>query len=334
LKNIIINATAAKTGGAETIIKTFINSLPKKNTGVRYVVLSSIKDLDISQNKNLLIAKKETNHLGTLWFSLIGIIYYQLKYRTLRVVSFNNINSLISYKWGITYFHQLKVFIPEHFDVKVRVYSFLIRNLLFKNTFIIQSSYVERLFKDKFPNHQGNIISSWPGFIIPKKIKLKNNTKNSKSFIGIVPIAYNAPHKNINLIFELKSFFEKKQIKITTLLDKPLVIDNEDTVFSYIGVQNKEDLFQLYNESGFMLFPSKAETIGLPIFEFLQTGKPAFVFAAEYAISLYEQFGRPENFILFKDVEEFKSLFSQKINTTAKPFDYSKGEWHKILDLL
>jgi hypothetical protein len=105
-------------------------------------------------------------------------------------------------------------------------------------------------------------------------------------------------------------------------------------VFKNIGKISRGCLFKVYQKVDFLIFSSTEETVGLPIFEFLQTGKPAFVFAAPYAVYLHKQFNSPSNFVLFSSVEDFKKKFLNHISEFNNRMDYSIGEWDKILSLL
>jgi len=70
IKKVIINASAAKTGGAETIIKTFIESIPHTTT-IHFIVLSPIS---FQNRPNVTFIYKSTTGLHTMFFlSLIHI---------------------------------------------------------------------------------------------------------------------------------------------------------------------------------------------------------------------------------------------------------------------
>ncbi len=329
-KKVIINASAAKTGGAETIIKTFIESIPD-SSNTNFTILAPI-DLDIDKT-NVSVVYKSTSGIQTLFFSSIGILYYIFKYKTSRIISFNNINCLFFTKHGITYFHQYKLLDSSHKELKIRIYEFLIRFFLRKNQFIVQSNFIKNLFSSKFPKLSKPVISCWPGFQIPEIKSKKNNESNEKK-TGILPIAYNAPHKNVELLLELKPFFKENDIQIITLLPNKLTTFNDQSVFNNIGTIDRKKLFEKYNEVDFLIFTSTSETVGLPVFEFLHTGKPVFVYAADYAKEFFIQFNKPENLILFENAKDFESKYGKAIKIKADFYDYSKGEWNKIFKLL
>lgn len=334
MKNILVNASAAKEGGAETILKTFVKNI-EDNKDYNFIVLSP-NPIEGAQNRVKFI-KLQTNGFSTIFFSAIGIYYFILKYRVSKVISFNNINCIICPNIGITYFHQPKALKPGYKDFKIKVYDFLIQNFLRRNKFIVQSEYISSLFLNKYRINRNNIKVCWPGFILPQQeelpTKLENQIRDSTcSKIGVLPISYDAEHKNIALLNKLGDYFIENGILVITLLD--LKAAAKRTPFLHIGSISRGQLFTLYSKIDFIIFTSKDETVGLPIFEFLQTGKPAFVYKAPYSKNFQKQFDNPKNFILFENDEDFKRVYGESKTVFDKELDYSEGEWHKIIELL
>ncbi len=330
MKNILINASAAKTGGAETILRTFVDFL-KTETNNKYIVLSP-HQFNVTET-HLEFITLETNGFKTIWFSILGIGKYVRHYKPEKIISFNNLNYIFKPRLGITYFHQPKALELGYADVKVKVYKFFITKFLRENTFIVQSQYIKKKFINVYSYNPKAVLSCWPGFIIPE-VHDKYNNLNKAVNNGLLPMAYAAEHKNIELLNKIIPFFEDEKIQVTTLLEPGSKVLKISPSIINIGPISRLKMFRLYNEVNFLIFTSKDETVGLPIFEFLQTGKLAFVYAADYAKEFHKQFNEPENFILFENEADFKRLFLQHKDIKAKPFDYSKGEWNKILQVL
>ncbi|WP_299215905.1 hypothetical protein [uncultured Dokdonia sp.] len=331
-KNILVNASAAKTGGAETIIRTFVQEA-SLSSDINFIILTPLKFENVPNHIQLI--DYYTSGLNTIFFSTLGIIKFIKKYKPNKILSFSNINYILAPSKGITYFHQFKALEDGHSDIKIKIYRLLINFFLRKNIFILQSEYIKSIFQSKFKINPEQAISVWPGFLVPQPSKdmiLLNTIKEGKDlYKGLMPIAYNASHKNISLIRNLENFLEEKSIRIHSLLPKE---DLDINRIVHHGAIDRSELFALYAVVDFLIFPSKSETVGLPIFEFLETGKPTFVYAADYAIHFYKQFNEPENLILFKDEEDLKRLFLQKIDLITPKKNYSDGEWYKILESL
>ncbi|MEO9954656.1 MAG: hypothetical protein ABJF08_12770 [Nonlabens sp.] len=332
-KTILINASAAKTGGAETILKTFVKELEVRSE-YDFVILSPI--VFQSDFSHISFKLLKTNGFQIIYFTILGIRKYINVYKPLKVISFNNLNYLFINNMGVTYFHQAKALDSTYSDFKIKVYRFIINKFLRKNLFIVQSEYIRNKFINSFNFDSNKVISSWPGFTIPETKKLPIFTKNTNfDHYGLLPISYSSEHKNVAFLNELKDFFVSEKLSVLTLLNKSNdIFDNDFENIQSIGAITRSEMFYLYENVDFLIFTSKDETVGLPIFEFLQTGKPAFVYAADYAIEFYNQFNKPKNFILYTDVEDFKILFLKNINVKAENYNYSRGEWNKILDTL
>ena len=330
-KTIIVNASASKTGGAKTIVDTYVEYLVENETLNRYVIISPhIYD---TSNENLTFIKKSTSNLSTILFTLFFVRAYCKKYNADKIISFNNINVLFSSIDKVTYFHQLKLLKGEYKEFKLKIYSLIIKYFLKNSIFVVQSPYVRKLFVQKFSN--AKIIVCWPGFSSPVHLELPDELKAElRSFkskfgrVGLIPINYDARHKNIDLIVHNLNTFSKLNLGLVSLLSDPgRFKDSENLVC--IGAISRPILFALYEVIDFIIYPSLDETIGLPIIEFLQTTKPAFVFEAEYAVGIYEELNKPKNFILFNQENLVQNL-NNNINIKGDKVDYSIGAWHKL----
>jgi glycosyltransferase involved in cell wall biosynthesis len=181
------------------------------------------------------------------------------------------------------------------------------------------------------------VIVRWPGFEVPSK-KIVNKDIFDKeffsnySFVGIVPISdTRAPYKNIKFIETINSKLKE--------LNAALIITSEHfpTIHSNIytlGRVSREDIFSLYSEVDFMLFTSKVETLGLPIFEFCQTGKPIYAYKAEYIVDLCEKFDSQTNIHLL-DESDFTLLNKATISRLELGIEnFSLSDWdiRELLD--
>jgi hypothetical protein len=331
MKTVIVNATAAKTGGAQTILETFVDQIPNA-TQHQWVILTG---LNISSlNSNVQVINKQTSGMLTFLFSTIGILWFQLRFRTRSVLSFNNVNSIFFPSHGVTYFHQLKALDPDNRELKTRLYQFVIKNFLTSNLFILQSPFVLDMFKQMFSSIQRDPIACWPGFTIPEEtsaVQVETSNIPSKK-LAVLPIAFPTAHKNVTSLAAWSSFLKKQKITVITLFDDP--VPQLESGFQNIGSVNRIELFALYRKVDFLIFTSTKETVGLPIFEFLQTGKPAFVRRVQYSEYYYNFWDKPDNLFLYSSLSELSTLVEKHIDLQVVPKDYSQGEWHKIFEYL
>lgn len=328
---ILINATAAKFGGARTIVESYLQWIAENDSENEYHVFVGF-DCSQFQCHNIHYYKKETGGFKSFLYSTIGILINVLKIKPDILFSFNNVNLAIPCVKRVTYFHQLKVF-DKRFD-KTFLYRFVIKWFLKKTSFIVQSNFVRDSFISLFECDY-NVKVMWPGFLVPGKSsfditfinEIKKFKENSKTLL--FPVSdVQAWHKNFKFLTKNKHLFKKNNIQIIVTSDD----GKSDDVFTYIGKQSYDHMFALYEKVDGLIFVSLLETLGLPIFEFATTGKPVFVLKQGYIEDLYNKFEKPLNIVLFEEDSMFSALncdFSKY--TVEKSMKYSESEWNGIL---
>ncbi len=326
MKKILINASAAKIGGASTIVRSFYSNLDDSDQ-VNFILICGLKDLPYQ--KNVRIIPLSTSGIWSILFSALGIGLFKLWFRPNKIISFNNINYIFSKSRGITFFHQSKLFLEKQSQSKLFIYDWIIKNFLLQNYWVVQSEHVAQQFIAKYPSLQGRTTVAWPGFYIPETIQKPALPPQIK---GIFPATSVSRHKNLDLFWQLHEVFSDLNIHVATLLANQDV--PQKSHYHHLNPLSTAEIFGAYKDLDFMVFTSTEETVGLPIFEFLQTGKPVFVYAAPYAVYYYEYFSRPKNLVLFNSVEDFKVQFLAYNNLPSNRFDYSNGEWYKVFELI
>jgi hypothetical protein len=327
MKTILVNASAAKTGGAATVVRSFYNAIDEAADS-RFVLVCGLSGLP--KKKNVNVIPISTSGFWTFIFSTVLIGVLVLWFRPKRILSFNNLNYIFSKSNGISFFHQSKLFGKKYPQRKLLFYDWVIKIFLLKNFWVVQSRLVKEQLISKYPALNGRVTVAWPGFEIPKPSK--HLPYIPEIVKGIFPVSSDSPHKNIGLFWQLHEVFETLDIHVVSLLGRYNSRDLPN--YHHLEELPRDILFEIYQKMDFLLFTSLEETVGLPIFEFLQTGKPAFVYAAPYAEYYYQYFSRPKNLILFNSVEDFKVKFIDYRHTALSLEDYSKGEWPKVFELL
>lgn len=326
MKKILINASAAKIGGASTIVRSFYSKLDDSDQ-VNYILICGLKDLPYK--KNVRIIALSTSGIWSILFSALGIGLFNLWFRPNKIISFNNINYIFSKSSGITFFHQSKLFLEKQSQPKLFIYDWIIKHFLIQNSWVVQSEHVAQQLIAKYPSLNGKTTAAWPGFHIPETIQQPALPSQVK---GIFPVTSVSHHKNLDLFWQLHEVFADLNIHVATLLANQDV--PQKSHYHHLKPLSRKEIFGVYTHLEFMVFTSREETVGLPIFEFLQTGKPVFVYAAPYAVYYYEYFSKPENLILFNSVEDFRAQFLAYNNLPSNRHDYSDGEWYKVFDLI
>ena len=105
--------------------------------------------------------------------------------------------------------------------------------------------------------------------------KIKVSNKNFKaSTINFLYVTSNLRHKNIKKLinaFKLSSFNNKKKINLYLTIDgKDIFIENKKIIF--LGNLEKNEVLNFYKKAHYLIYPSYAESFGLPILEAIKSG--------------------------------------------------------------
>jgi len=325
MTNILINATAAKEGGALTIFNQLCASKVHDENNF-YILLSPIKP--ISPPKNYKWIKKSTNSFSTLFFTLFTSWFYAKFYHCSELVSLSNVNTIFPCKKKVTYFHNLLIILGE--GHKFSILRFIIRFIFQKNSiYIFQTSYVKDVFVKTFNFIPQNKVL-WPGIDVQSKV-LKREfgaIVKENGYRLIVPITNtDYHHKNFNLVVEYARKLVDQNVLFYITSDT-LPCNLPDNIIS-CGSLSRDDFIALIGVSDGVIITSEYETLCLPIFEALLQDKPAFVLSRDYVEGLQNTFGNMEGLLVFND---YHSLYNQiksskLINKKFSKLEYSQGQW-------
>lgn len=184
-------------------------------------------------------------------------------------------------------------------DYKIAVFSYLTRfyyriNVHSNNYLIVQQQWMRDAMSDLLGVDKQRIIVAPPAFR-PMPIP---EGEDARSKPGMTTFLYPATadvHKDFETLCEATRLLEKRigtgrfRVVITVRGD-----ENRYAIFlkqnwgkiaslDFHGLMTREELGRAYGEATALVFPSRAETWGLPISEFLPTGKPMILADLPYA---------------------------------------------------
>lgn len=325
--NIIVNASGAKIGGARTIVESYAKWIENNDSSNQYFFIVGF-DLVVKAN-NIKVVNLKTKGLESVFFAVIGILYYCIIFRANTVFSFMNVNTVFPFIKRVTYFHQAKFFSEKSF--RFLTYR-LFLSLQKKSTFICQNSEIKRQLK-AFYRHSKitKIIDLWPGIFVPdtlSKPKWYDDAIKSSTKIALCPYAdIRMKHKAFNVIYNSYDFFKERNIKVI-ITSSCFNYQNND-VFYFSGNCDYSELHFLYNNVDMILFPSFFETVGLPIFEAQYYGLPVILSDVPYVKTLIKKFPDLNLFINDSNIIYFNinQINRKKIPSTHACFT---GEWAQI----
>lgn len=325
MTKVLINATAAKEGGALTIFNQFCAAKEHDENNF-YIILSPCKpELGPKHYKWI---KKSTNGFITLFFTLFISWFYAKYYRCVKIVSLSNVNTVFPCANKVTYFHNLLIMLGE--SRKYRILRFIIDFFFQKGAvFIFQTSYVEEEFIKCFKFSPKSKVL-WPGIDVNNREPNRNLIKliqgrGDKLIVPITNIDYE--HKNFNLLIEFAKNLLDKNITFYVTTDAlPAGLPKNVRA---CGILARDDFVSLINISDGVIITSEYETLCLPIFEALQQDKPAFVLKRNYVRGLKMSFGDIDGLFIFTDSSTlYNQIESSKLmNRKFARAKYSLGQW-------
>ncbi|MFT4809543.1 MAG: hypothetical protein ACI9LX_002893 [Paraglaciecola sp.] len=319
-KKIIINASAAKYGGAKTIIESFIGWIGDCDDQTQFILMAPQKPEPLPTNVHFV--RKETSGISTLLFSCLGIFWFCLKYRVSHCISFNNVNLVLPICRRITYFHQAKVFTEK--SLRFRLIALAI-HLLKESTIVVQSPLIQQRFAEKFSKHY-KLLVKWPGVkpeVAPHlPVQIDSNKQNE--LVVLWPVTDpNVSQKNLDWFYQHNDWLVANRIKLLVTSEQKLDLPNAVA----LGQISRAQLFDLYQRVDAVLIVSIEETLCLPIFEAASLGAKVIVLNMPYIQAIKEWRGLPQNVQLFDTVGKL-NLQPNLDTITVSPIDnYFMPDW-------
>jgi glycosyltransferase involved in cell wall biosynthesis len=192
-------------------------------------------------------------------------------------------------------------------------YKFIYKINIKKNTkVVVQQHWIAEKFREMFGIESSKILVSKPEVSISQTTQnttLLQNARNDKVFF-FPTLA--RPFKNIELICKAVKILNERMLLNFRVV---ITIDGSENRYSskiiseygalknldFIGFRKRHEIFDLYRETDCLLFPSKLETWGLPLTEFMNFNRAIFVSDLPYA---HETLGNYNKAFYFDPFEE------------------------------
>jgi len=363
---ILINATAAKTSGALTILKDCIayieqNIVPDKKYHL-FTVLN-----DFNEMKNIQIHKLEPQS----WISRIrwdnGGLWRWCQSNNLEpdiIVSLQNTSTKYKTKNGlamtqVVYYHQTLplnqlngLYYGFKSMLKYYFYSFFVNRNNAKSYYVVQLPYVKKLFCKKFKNIspvrveviRPNIPQIDVTSIANKNIILDKNTfkflypatqtsyKNHKILISALK---KLKKSNPEILDKIIIFFTVA--KLSNSLMNNIKLNNLGSCIRFLGQLQYKDLLFYYKSVDALIFPSKIESFGLPLLEASFFGLPIIVCDLPYSREVLEEYTN-KYFIDSNNIEGWANAIYNFNNyykiTTSNKLIAQKNSWKSFFELV
>jgi glycosyltransferase involved in cell wall biosynthesis len=303
---VLVNAITAKMGGFKTLINSFIDNIDENDgNDYHFLVYEGAINKALFNKANTHIIETSVGDMN----HFIRFFWYQIKLpKIIKQEKFDYMINLTNY--GPTFPGCKEILLlhnPKHVSKEIYntfnlrnkfklVFQDLVLKLSLKGAhlLVVQTNYMKQGVAEKFKYPKDKII------IIPNApTKLKNNKIDSDleykliSFIEsennvLSNITLYSKHKNLELLLEAIKYIKDNnlcKIKLILTVDKN---ENDDAnklinmidkynIHDYVmsvGNIKHEYIHQILNKSKAFVFPSYAETLGIPFIEAMRFGLP------------------------------------------------------------
>jgi hypothetical protein len=357
-KVLVISAINFTEGGPLTVLHNLLDSFTYENSrDYRIIVLINNKELI----KNYQFDYIEFINSKKSWFFRLFYEYIYFYFLSLNIkpyiwFSLHDISPFVKSTYKILYCHNPapfynttfnEFFVCPKFYLFSKLYLFLYKfNIKSNDYVIVQQDWLRNKFS-KFFNID-NIMVSHP--VLSTKVQTTISKKfflNDEQLILLYP-AFPRSFKNFEVVCDaIYLLSEKNQENI----ELRLTIDGNENRYAryiynkyksfaainFIGLKNKAQINDEFNDASIIVFPSKLETWGLPISEAKGLNKPLLVSDLHYAretVGNYDMvsFLSPDDSQQWADC--FDMILSKKFvfagNKFAPPREPFTKDWHSL----
>lgn len=338
----------------DTIIK---NKISDKNKIIAFVHKSELFNKYREHVFLRELPKSRKNYMNRLYYEFIYFYRYSQEHHIDIWISLHDITPRVKADKIYTYCHTPSPFMKKEisklkYSWKIVAFSYFYKylyriNITSATAIIVQQEWMRKEFLKMYPIN--NVIVARP--IIHEKYAFQDiSNKNTK--VVFIYASYPRYFKNYEVILKA---CQRLQTMGYSNFEVYLTIDGTENRYSselrekykgvkrvkWLGLISREELFQLYEKANCMIFPSTAETWGLPISEFKSTGKPMILADLPYA---HEALGEYDKAAFFMPNNEIilANLMKEFINGSIKYVKHKEiyvhqpyaCDWNALLKLI
>jgi glycosyltransferase involved in cell wall biosynthesis len=303
-KKVVFSAVNLVEVGPLSILKDAVNAFCADHISeYRLILLINNKNLFPQFEHSAAVELQQYSYPKKLWLLRVWFEYVHCYFISKRIkpdlwFSMHDMTPNIITKNKVVYCHNpapfYKLSLREAKIEKTLIffnlfYSVFYRFNIRKNKFVIvQQQWMREEFVKKYKVK--NVIVAHPDIQIPA---IKNLPEQKNETFKFFYPAFPRVFKNFEVLLDAASLLENvhKNFEIILTIDGNENKYASDLIKKYghlsnvkfIGLQQREQMWQLYSETNCLVFPSKLETWGLPLTEMQSYRKPILVADCRYA---------------------------------------------------
>lgn len=363
MSNILVNATAARSSGALSILCQFIDGIHLKDNNQYYIFVDT-NFVPVRITRNIEYVPINTRKWITrIWWEEFGVNHWikQKKRKIDLYISFQNMGSKINLDIPqLIYYHQplplsdqcWSFFHREErkFFFYKKFYSFFVRRYVNENTnVVVQSTSIKNAFLKKFnlPSDKVHVITPSISIVDYTKVEeMQFNDEYIHCIYPATPLIYKNHNDIIEVLKDIREkdifLFERIQVHFTfnmkeanKLYTKIIRYGLEKNIL-FDGVIPFDKLLSYYKSATLLLFPSYIETLGLPLLEAATAGMPIIVTDLPYARDVVGGY-EGAIFVKLHDIGSWSNVIIRELNTPMRYTPYiasDKGGWELFFELI
>ena len=302
---LLVNAIALRTGGPLSVLRILVSDINKLDTSVSGVLIVDSRTNDyissLISNSNfrvLSLSWPNKNWACKLFFEYIWLYFYTLRFSFDSYLSLGDVNSLVSVPNRFTYCHNPSPFMSlRPLDLFFAPGSFLYAVfskavLLFNSgncTSIVQTKWMAtalrafhyrsiHLLAPSIFTHPPSSLYAAPASLDSDFVSFVESLPPFFAIYPCVPRCHKAVEDAIGIVtrsglpsIQLVLTISGTENRYSRFLYKKYSHVSSIRFFRFLS---RDELIHLYSKSSLMIFTSRIETLGLPLYEYMQFMKP------------------------------------------------------------
>jgi len=304
MEKIVISGINLVEGGTLSIFKDCLKAAHEHlKDKFEIIALVHKKELfDIPDIKYLEFPSSKKSWLKRIYYEYFGFKKLSKKINPYLWLSMHDMTPNVVAKKRAVYchnptpFYKLSSWHEAWLDLKVAFftifYKYVYRINIKKNDYVIvQHDWIRQEFQKKYGI--SNVIVAYPDMNPVSNINAQHHAKDNRVKRLFYP-SFPRTFKNFEVIGDAVQILENKNISNYEII---VTIDGTENKYAkyitnkyshlkslkFIGLQSRQEVYNLYSQTDCLLFPSKIETWGMPIMEFKAFDKPILISDLPYA---------------------------------------------------
>ena len=306
MKTIVISAVSLRKGGTLTILRNCLSFLSESALSKEYRIIALVHKKELANFPNIQYVEMPDIIKGwgrRLWCEYVTMFQLSKAFDPVYLwLSLHDTTPRVKAERQAAYCQTSFPFYKWHwrdflFDYKIPLFSIFTRLVyrinVHKNIYlIVQQEYLRQGLSKMLGVEKKHFIVAPPEL---KRYDLSPSVKHKNIYYTFLFVSTPDCHKNFETLCEAARLLENEigQNSFRVLL----TIDGTENKYSrwilkkwgkvnsirFEGLMDQNKLFNCYASVDCLVFPSKVETWGLPISEFMSTGKPMLLADLPYA---------------------------------------------------